>query len=58
VELCIVILHPNNDNYQMFKLNLLDEEIQDMLECRRRSIASQSKEPVLFPPTECLLEDD
>ena len=58
VELCIVILHPNNDNYQIFKLNLLDDEIQDMLDCRRRSITSGSSEPVLFPPTECLLEDD
>jgi hypothetical protein len=60
VELCIVILHPNNENYQMFKLNLLDDEIQDMLECRRRAVeAGLSKEtPVLFPDTECLLEDD
>ena len=60
VELCIVILHPNNENYQMFKLNLLDDEIQAMLDCRRRAVeAGLSKEtPVLFPDTECLLEDD
>ena len=58
VELCIVILHPNNSNYQTFKLNLLDDEIRTMLECRRRAVESGSQAPVEFPEPECLLEDD
>jgi len=58
VELCIVILHPNNSNYKTFKLNLLHYEIQHMLECRRRALESGSKAPVEFPEPECLLEDD
>ena len=56
VELCIVIFHPNNTNYQMFKLNILDDEIQDMLDCRKRSIEMGSKNPVEFEPIECLLD--
>jgi hypothetical protein len=31
VELCIVIFHPNNTNYQMFQLDILDKEIEGML---------------------------
>ena len=58
VELCIIIMHPNNTNYQKFKLNILDDEIQDMLDCRKRSIEAGSKEPVQFEDAECLMEDD
>jgi len=60
VDLCIVILHPNNTNYQLYHLNLMDDEIQSMLDARKRSLDAGSTEPVLFEPeqTECLLEDD
>ena len=63
VDLCIVIFHPNNTNYQRFKLNILDEEIEAMLDCRKRAIeqGSNVQSPpthVLFEDTECLLEDD
>ena len=63
VDLCIVIFHPNNTNYQKFKLNILDDEIEDMLDCRKRAIETgsnllQSPKHVVFPDTECLLEDD
>ena len=57
-ELCIVIFHPNNENYQIFKLNILDDEIEAMLDCRKRAIASGLNATVEFPQTECLLEDD
>jgi len=55
VELAIIILHPNNKNYQRFKLNILDDEIRDMLECRKRAIEMGSKEAVEFESVECLL---
>jgi hypothetical protein len=58
VELCIVILHPNNQNYQKFKLNILNDEIEAMLDCRKRALDSGSGKPVEFPDTECLLQDD
>jgi len=58
VELAIVIFHPNNTNYQIFKLNILDNEIRDMLDARMRSVQMGSKNPVEFKDTPCLLEDD
>ena len=58
VELCIIIMHPNNKNYQKFKLNILDDEIQDMLDARKRAVEAGSKEPVLFEEEACLLQDD
>lgn len=56
VELCIVIFHPNNKNYRMFKLNILDDEVQDMLDARKRSLEMGSKNAVEFEPIECLLD--
>ena len=57
MELCIVIFHPNNTNYQTFQLDILDKEIQDMLDARMRSIQQGSKNPVEFKQVECLLDD-
>jgi len=59
VELAIVIFHPNNSNYQIFKLNILDDEIQDMLDARMRSVLKGSKKAVEFEVVEtpCLLDD-
>jgi hypothetical protein len=58
VELAIVIFHPNNTNYQVFKLNILDDEIQDMLDARKRAVQMGSKKAVEFESTPCLLDDD
>jgi hypothetical protein len=58
VDLAIVIFHPNNTDYQIFHLDILDKEIQDMLDCRMRSVQQGSKNPVEFPDTPCELEDD
>ena len=55
VELAIIILHPNNKNYQRFNLNILTDEVRDMLDCRRRALQSGSKDPVEFEGVECLL---
>jgi ATP-dependent exoDNAse (exonuclease V) beta subunit len=37
-DMCIVIFHPDNTNYQLFHLNRLEEEIQDMLAARKAAI--------------------
>jgi PD-(D/E)XK nuclease superfamily len=47
-EMALIILHPNNKSYKRIVLNRLDEEIEGMVEARRRAIALGSKEPVVF----------
>ena len=37
-DMCIVIFHPDNTNYQLFRLNRMDDEIQDMLATRKAAI--------------------
>ena len=37
-DMCIVIFHPDNTNYQLFRLNRLDSEIQDMLAARKATV--------------------
>ena len=58
VDLCIVIMHPNNTNYQSFHLNILEDEVMEMMECRMRSVKAGFKEPVIFEDTACLLQDE
>jgi hypothetical protein len=41
----------------MFQLDILDDEIQGMLDARKRSIEMGSKNPVEFKPAVCLLDD-
>jgi ATP-dependent exoDNAse (exonuclease V) beta subunit len=37
-DMYLIILHPDNANYQRFRLNRLTDEIQDMLDDRKSSI--------------------
>ena len=57
-EMCLVILHPNAEDYQLIPLKRLEKEIEQMLDCRRRSLAQGGTKPVVFPDRECLLIDD
>ena len=59
-EMCIVIFHPNNTNYQIFPLKRLEKEIEVMIECRKRAVDRDLPKttPVVFPEPECLLTDD
>ena len=59
-EMCIVIFHPNNTNYQIFPLKRLEKEIQVMIECRKRAVDQglPKTTPVVFPEAECLLMDE
>jgi hypothetical protein len=48
-ELYLIILHPDNTNYRRLRLNILEDEVQDMLACRKRAIEEGSKSLVLLP---------
>lgn len=47
-EMALVVLHPNNKNYKRYKLNRLEEEVDEMMECRRRAVQAGLPRPVLF----------
>ena len=48
-ELCILVFHPDNENYRRYRLNILEDEVKDMLECRLRAIRENSKSSVVLP---------
>ena len=48
-ELCILVFHPDNKNYRRYRLNILEDEVKDMLECRLRAVREKSKSYVLLP---------
>ena len=52
--LYLVILHPDNPSYRRMELNILDEEVEDMIECRKRAVEAGCKVPVILPLPEVL----
>ena len=48
-DLYLIVLHPENNNYRRFRLNILDDEVKDMLDCRKRAVESGSKQYVILP---------
>jgi hypothetical protein len=38
-EMALVVIHPNNTSFKKYKLNFLDEEVEEALEARRRAVA-------------------
>jgi hypothetical protein len=58
-DLYLVILHPDNPSYRRMRLNILTDEVEDMIECRRRAVESNSTQTVLLPiPEDPPLMDD
>lgn len=57
-DLYLIILHPDNKNYQRIRLNVLPEEVQSMLDCRLRALAQGGKQSILLPAPPCLLTED
>jgi hypothetical protein len=47
-EMALLVLHPNNKSYKRFKLNRLEEEVEEMMECRRRAVKDGKGKMVLF----------
>ena len=48
-DLYLVILHPDNPSYRRMRLNMLTDEVEDMVECRRRAVETGSSQSVLLP---------
>jgi hypothetical protein len=49
-ELALVILHPNNPNWRVIKINIMEQEVLDMFECRKRALSvkgNDGTEPVV-----------
>lgn len=38
-ELALVILHPNNPNWRVIKINIMEDEVLEMFESRKRALA-------------------
>ena len=55
-DMYLVILHPNNPNYRRIRLNRLEKEVLDMLECRKRALALGAKTLVVLPMPACQME--
>jgi hypothetical protein len=51
-ELYILILHPNNSSYRRMRLNILEDEIEDMIEARRCAVEQGCKTAVIIPSYE------
>ena len=55
-DLYLVILHPNNPNYRRIRLNRLEKEVLDMLECRTRAVKAGGKQTILLPMPDCQMD--
>jgi hypothetical protein len=58
-EMALVIMHPNNKNYKRYILNRLDDEIEDIIETRRKAVAAGKGEIAVIekPTVQCMFED-
>jgi hypothetical protein len=57
-EMYLIICHPDNKNYRRMRLNRLDQEIEDMLACRKRALDEKAGVPVLLPIGSGAAEED
>lgn len=48
-DLYLVILHPDNPSYRRMRLNFLTDEVEDMVECRRRAVEMGCRQSVILP---------
>lgn len=53
-DLYIVILHPDNTSYKRMRLNMMEEEVEAMIECRRKAVEQGCHVPVIIPIPECV----
>ena len=47
-ELALVVLHPDNQTYQVLRLNLMPEEVDAVFAARRLAVEQGSDEPLVF----------
>jgi hypothetical protein len=48
-DLYLVILHPDQPSYRRMRLNIMTDEVEDMIECRRRAVEGGCKQAVVLP---------
>jgi len=56
-DLYLVILHPEQPSYRRMRLNIMTEEVEDMIECRRRAVEGGCKQAVVLPVPDQAEED-
>jgi hypothetical protein len=59
-DMYLVIMHPDNNNYREIRLNHLDEEVIEMLECRKRALDMNINKAIVLPIEKCgmITEED
>jgi len=48
-DLYLVIIHPDKPSYQRMRLNIMTDEVEDMIECRRLAVERGGKQSVMLP---------
>jgi hypothetical protein len=48
-DLYLVILHPDQASYQRMRLNIMTDEVEEMIECRKRAVEAGCKQSVILP---------
>jgi len=48
-DLYLVIIHPDNPSYRRMRLNIMTDEVEDMMECRKRAVEAGCKQSVILP---------
>lgn len=56
-DLYLVILHPDQPSYRRMRLNIMTDEVEDMIECRRRAVEGGCKQAVVHPIPDQAEED-
>jgi len=48
-DLYLVILHPDQLSYRRMRLNIMNDEVESMIECRRLAVEAGCKQSVILP---------
>jgi len=58
VDLCLVIIHPDNKNYRLIRLNMLNDEVEGMLNCRKRALDMNINKYIVLPIETCAIIEE
>ena len=51
-------MHPNNKNYQLIRLNMLQDEVKGMLDCRKRALDMKVNKIIVLPISTCEITEE
>jgi hypothetical protein len=57
-EMALIVIHPINDNYKKYKLNRLDDEVEEIIEARRRAVKEGLGKVYVFSSGAAAEDDD